>query len=250
MTAGARTAASATARSSTAQAKPKGPAGDGAAARLADAALVKGDADGYEVSTRKPNEREAAWAGAPASPSACAPLADLLTPATPPKAKARFGREVTSKGGSTTYVELYAYADSDAAARALKDLRAAAKSKRCATFRTGDPRYSGVKALTAPDKGDEAVAYRLGRRVDTFVERRAVTVVRDGSTLVSFAATNLYDPEGVATDVRDREESGAALGDATADTADMEPKVPAAVVDAQLAKLAKSGKPGKPRARG
>ncbi|QCX78611.1 hypothetical protein C9F11_24995 [Streptomyces sp. YIM 121038] len=256
------------AKSSTEQAKPKGSGGgesgggesggtgaaDGgggpggtsggssgggrAPAKLTAASLAKGDVRGHDVAPRRPNKLEAAWAGAPASPAACAPLADLLTPATPPGAKGHVGRTVTGKSTramSTTDVELYAYDDEDAAERALADLRAATKAKRCSAFRTGDLRYSGVKTLTAPDKGDGAVSYRLGGRQGEFVKRWTVTVVRKGSTLVSFAASSLYDPQSVARDDESREDGG--FDQPTADRADTQPKVPAAVMDAQLAKV-------------
>ncbi|MEW2523438.1 hypothetical protein [Streptomyces sp. NPDC047071] len=212
--------------------------GGGAPAKLTAASLAKGDVRGHDVTPRKPNKLEAAWAGAAASPAACAPLADLLTSATPPGAKGHVGRTVTGKSTrdlSTTDVELYAYDDEGAAERALADLRAATKAEKCATFRTGDLRYSGVKALTAPDKGDEAVGYRLGVRQGEFVKRWTVTVVRKGSTLVSFAASSLYDPQSVARDDESREDGGPDRP--TADRADAQPKVPAVVMDAQLAKV-------------
>ncbi|MFI8926483.1 hypothetical protein ACIG3E_02200 [Streptomyces sp. NPDC053474] len=215
-----------------------GSSGGGAPAKLTAASLAKGDVRGHEVTPRKPNKLEAAWAGAAASPAACAPLADLLTSATPPGAKGHVGRTVTGKSTrdmSTTDIELYAYDDDDAAERALADLRAATKAKKCAVFRTGELRYSGVTALTAPDKGDEAVGYRLGGRQGEFVKRWTVTVVRKGSTLVSFAASSLYDPQSVARDDESLEDGGS--DQPTADRADTQPKVPAAVMDAQLAKV-------------
>ncbi|MEV0439163.1 hypothetical protein AB0I84_19505 [Streptomyces spectabilis] len=212
--------------------------GGGAPAELTAASLAKGDVRGHDVKTRRPNKLEVAWADAAASPAACAPLADLLTSATPPGAKGHVGRTVIAKDArvvAMTDVELYAYDSERAAARALGDLRTAAKNEKCAAFRTGDLRYSGVKALAAPDKGDEAVSYRIGGRQDAFVKRWSVTVVRKGSTLVSFAASSLYDPEGVVRDDESREDGGTDLP--TADRADEQPKVPAAVLDAQLAKV-------------
>ncbi|GGV28135.1 hypothetical protein GCM10010245_46170 [Streptomyces spectabilis] len=212
--------------------------GGGAPAELTAASLAKGDVRGHDVKTRRPNKLEVAWADAPASPAACAPLADLLTSATPPGAKGHVGRTVIAKDArvvAMTDVELYAYGSERAAARALGELRTAAKNEKCAAFRTGDLRYSGVKALAAPDKGDEAVSYRVGGRQDVFVKRWTVTVVRKGSTLVSFAASSHYDPESVVRDDESREDGGADLP--TADRADEQPKVPAAVLDAQLAKV-------------
>ncbi|MEU2561690.1 hypothetical protein ABZ626_20480 [Streptomyces longispororuber] len=228
--------------SSTAQAKPRGSDGGGDAAGPAPEALTAGDLakaglKHYTVSPRKPSAQDTASAKAPASPAACAPLADLLAPVAPPGATARTGREVTAKGAypSATTAELYAYDTPADAARALKSLRTAAESERCATFRKGERRHSGTTARPAPDKGDEAVSYRLGRRVDRYVQRVAVTVVRQGSTLASFSATNLYDPESVARSEESRD--GGYEGPSSADKADAEPKVPAAVIDAQLAAL-------------
>ncbi|GHE73191.1 hypothetical protein GCM10018785_46620 [Streptomyces longispororuber] len=241
--------------SSTAQAKPKGPDGgaaepapakpkgpEGDTTGPAPAALTKGDLakaglKDYLVSPRKPPAWETASAKAPASPAVCAPLADLLAPVAPSGAKAHVGRQVTANGAatSTTNVELYAYDTPGDAARALKDLRAAAQAERCATFRKGDRRYSGVTARPAPDKGDGAVSYRLGRRVETFVQRLTVTVVRQGATLASFAATNLYDPERAAEGEESRD--GGYEGPSLVDKADDVPKVSAALIDAQLAAL-------------
>ncbi|MFD5702168.1 hypothetical protein [Streptomyces lasiicapitis] len=252
-------------KSSTSQAKPKGPGGgasggggseaggsggsggsDGsggespAAKKLTASALAKGDLDryDYDVLAKEQSKLEAASDGAPANPSACRPLSDMLAAATPPGAKAHLGRTAATKSNrdsASTDIELFAYADSGAARKALKELRAAAKSKRCETFRAGNMRYSGVAPLPAPDKGDESVAYKLGSRQDEYVKRRTVVVVRDGSTLLSFAATNFYDPAGVAGDEESRDSGG--LDSPGPDKADDAPKVPPVLIDAQLSKM-------------
>ncbi|EPH45864.1 hypothetical protein STRAU_1060 [Streptomyces aurantiacus JA 4570] len=256
--------------SSTSQAKPKGPDGgagdsgagggsggggsaaggsdgsDGsgdespAARKLTVSALAKGDLDryDYDVLAKERSRFEVASDGAPAKPAACRPLSDMLASATPPKAEAHLGRTVTPKGrsgASPTDIEMFAYDDTGAARKALTELRAATKAKRCATFRAGTMRYSGVASLPAPDKGDEAVAYKLGSHQDDYVKRRTVVVVRDGSTLVSFAATNFYNPADVARDEEVREPGG--LDVPGPDKADDEPKVAPAVIDAQLDKV-------------
>lgn len=259
-------------KSSTSQAKPKGPDGgagdsgaDGgaegsggsgeaggegsgsggsggqspAARKLTVSALAKGDLDryDYDVLAKEQSKFEAASDGAPANPSACRPLSDMLASATPPKAEAHLGRTASAKGGrgSSTDIELFAYGDADAARKALEELRAATESKRCATFRAGAMRYSGVASLPAPDKGDEAVSYKLGSHQGEYVKRRTVVVVRDGSTLVSFAATNFYDPAGVAADKEGRQSGGPDLPGP--DKADDEPKVAPEIIDAQLDKV-------------
>ncbi|MFD9904180.1 hypothetical protein [Streptomyces sp. NPDC059063] len=247
-------------KSSTSQAKPKGPGGDAgagtgaggagagggadedspAARKLAASALTKGDLDRYDVHRKEITKGEAVSAGAPTKPSACRPLWDMLAAATPPNAKAHVGRTVTGKGTtntSATDVQLFTYGGADDAKKALRDLRAAAKSKPCGSFRSPGLHFSGVATLPAPDRGDEAVAYKLGMREGEFLQRNTVTVVRKGATLVSFAASNQYDPESVASDKRSREESEGGPDIAGPDKADDEPRIPSAVLDVQLKKV-------------
>ena len=211
-------------------APPKGPD-----ARLERVALAARDIKGYEVEKPKASGGAAKPTVAPesqASPAKCAPLA--AAPA-PPKPKARVDRVVTStddKVHTTTDVQLSAYAAADAE-RVMADLREATKAERCATFRVGGHRYFGVHPLPAPDKGDAAVSYAYAHRVGEFVTRETVTVVRRGGTLMTFAASNLYDPQGVQDD-RQAERDG--MEGAGTPTADENPKVAAVIVDAQLAK--------------
>ncbi|MBJ3808494.1 hypothetical protein [Streptomyces flavofungini] len=260
-------------KSSTSQAKPKGPDGgkggsgsdgesgsgsgggesgaDGSANRFPEdkklkaKVLAKGDLTGrglkgYEASDRERSKLEAASDGAAATPAACRPLSDMTAAATPPKANGHAGRTVAPKSlrddRSTTDVELFAYDSPDSARKALRDVRAAAKSKQCGAFRAGGVRYSGVASQTAPDKGDESVAYKIGSRAEQYVKRHAVVVVRDGSTLLSFVARNYYDPEAVAGDEEARQGGGGADIPGS-EKADEEPEVPSAVVDAQLDKV-------------
>jgi hypothetical protein len=179
----------------------------------------------------------------------CAPLAALLGPdagpgaANSPKAKAHVGRILTGADGkdlTTTDVRLSAYAEADAE-RVMAGLRAASKSKKCATFRVGGHRYFGVRPLSAPDKpqtpdkkGDEAVSYKLAHPKGEYVARQTVTVVRDGGTLAVFDASNLYDPAGVQDDKEAERNGMEGIGTPKADE---DPKVAAAIVDAQLRKL-------------
>ncbi|AZM54960.1 hypothetical protein DMA15_22300 [Streptomyces sp. WAC 01529] len=217
-----------------------------AAGRLEKAALATGDVKGYKV--EKPKTPDASAAAAPAagktSPAVCAPLTALLDPdvsAKPkpksvPEPKAHVGRILTNPGGralTTTDVGLSAYTRADAE-RVMADLRTAAKSKKCAAFRVDGRRYLDVKALPAPDKGDEAVSYKLTHRKGEYTARERVTVVRDGSTLLTFDASNLYDPAGVQDDREAEREGMKGIGTPKADE---DPKVDTAIIDAQLGKL-------------
>ncbi|MEU1119520.1 MULTISPECIES: hypothetical protein [unclassified Streptomyces] len=233
--------------------KPSG----GAAARLEKAALTSGDVKGFEV--EKPRSSGGARgaegsqaggeppAGTPA-PAECAPLAaPAASTRTAVKASvkapvkahvSRVSRTLTAtsdKDVTTTEVGLSGSTEADAK-RAMAELRAAAKSKRCGSFHIGARRYLGVEHLPAPDEGDEAVSYKIAHRTGDYVARHSVTVVRSGSTLAVFDASNLYDPEGVQSD-REAEKDG--LGGAGTPTADEAPKVSPRIVDAQLAKLAR-----------
>ncbi|KUL54556.1 hypothetical protein ADL30_15940 [Streptomyces sp. NRRL S-1521] len=251
--------------------KASAAASKGPAARLERAALATGDIKGYEVERPKASDAAKPAAARPgqASPAKCAPLAAL------PEPEARVDRVVTGADGkhhTATDVELAAYAVTDArntmtdlreATRAVGTTKAvgaaeaapgakaaeaaeAAESKGCATFRVGGHRYFGLHPLPAPDKGDEAVSYAYAHREGEFVIREHVTVVRRGGTLMTFAASNLYDPEGVQDDrqaERDGADGGAAMGGGdggdggSTPTADENPEVAPEIIDAQLDKL-------------
>ncbi|MEU6679260.1 hypothetical protein [Streptomyces sp. NPDC046925] len=193
-------------------------------ARLQKAALASGDVKKYEV------EEAPAKAAAQGrvTPADCRPLSDWLDATTPQKSTAHVSRTLTStdvEDGTTTEVVLFAYDRADAE-KTMDTLRAATKSKKCATFRDGSHRYIGVRPQPAPVGGDEAVSYKLANRADEFLERHRVSVVRSGSTLIAFRAVNIFDPESVGGDAGDK---GGAAGD---------PEVAEAIVDAQLEKLA------------
>ncbi|MFI9309874.1 hypothetical protein [Streptomyces triculaminicus] len=89
--------------------------------------------------------------------------------------------------------------EGDGASRTLGELREAAAE--CAdgfgmTTGEGEPqRFEAVRVLGAPALGDEAMAYRLVNAAERAPS--LVTVVRSGSTLSMFFATNLADPGGV-----------------------------------------------------
>ncbi|MEU6989893.1 hypothetical protein ABZ953_04410 [Streptomyces sp. NPDC046465] len=223
------------------------------ASTLERAALTAGDIKGYDV--EDPNasgesgrsggsggsgESGAGAAAPPAGkPSAaeCGPLAAALgAGAAPGRTKAHVGRVLTPADGkelTTTGVDLSGRTKAGAE-HAMADLRAASKSKKCTAFRIGDDRYVGLEPLPAPDKGDEAVSYKAAHRKGDYVTRESVTVVRSGSTLVVFDASNLYDPESVQND---REAAKDGTEGIRSPTADEDPTVAPKIIDAQLAKL-------------
>ncbi|MFF1379813.1 hypothetical protein [Streptomyces sp. NPDC058308] len=216
----------------------KRPAG---ASTLVRAALTAGDVKGYDVEEpAKPDASKAGPAAPPAgkpSPAECAPLTVALgVGAAPGTAKDHVGRVLTpadDKEPTTTGVDLSGHTKAGAQ-RAVADLRAASKSKQCTTFRIGDDRYVGLEPLTAPDKGDEAISFKAAHRKGDYVTRESITVVRSGSTLAVFDASNLYDPESVQND---REAAKDGTDGLRSPTADEDPKVAEKIIDAQLAKL-------------
>ncbi|MFJ2767381.1 hypothetical protein [Streptomyces sp. NPDC087300] len=207
--------------------------GSRAATALEKSAIAADDIKGYKV--EKADEAAPRPAG-PVSPAVCAPLAAVLGPGAPPKAEAHAGRVLNRSGENdptTTDVGLSAY-PRGVAEKSMDGLRAALKSKKCSTFGVGGDRFLGVHALPGQDRGDESVSYQLALRRGKFITRESVTIVRDGGTLVAFEASNAYDPEGVQQD-RENEKDGM-KGGGTA-TADQDPKVAPAIVEAQLGKM-------------
>ncbi|GAA0466917.1 hypothetical protein ACFQ2B_13275 [Streptomyces stramineus] len=87
----------------------------------------------------------------------------------------------------------------DGASATVDGLRSAARA--CAhgfRMRTGEgeqQKFESVRALPAPELGEDAVAYRLENATDRAPS--LITVVRSGSTLSMFFATSLSDPDGV-----------------------------------------------------
>lgn len=225
------------------------------AAKLEKAALASGDVKKYKVAKEPEGSKESkgpadsrgsADSGGRVNPAACRPLAEMLTAAAPPKSKAHVSRTLTSTDvadTTTTEVVLFAYGQADAE-NTMDTLRTATKSKKCATFGGGGGsgdgggrRYFGVRPQPAPVGGDEAVSYKLASRAGEFLDRDRVTVVRSGSTLIAFRASNVFDPESAQTD----EEGGAAgLPEKFRDGVTADPKVADAIVDAQLAKVAEA----------
>ncbi|MEU5956880.1 hypothetical protein [Streptomyces sp. NPDC047525] len=213
-----------------------------ATAKLEKAALASGDVKKYKVAKES---GEAKGKGVPpagrVNPAECRPLSEMLTAAAPPKSKAHVSRTLSSTDvaeTTTTEVVLLAYGQADAE-NAMDTLRTATKSKKCATFGDGGHRYIGVRPQPAPVGGDEAVSYKLASRAGEFLDRDRVTVVRSGSTLMAFRASNVFDPESAKSD---EEGEAAGLPEKFRDGVTADPKVADAIVDAQLAKLAEAGK--------
>ncbi|WP_190084466.1 hypothetical protein [Streptomyces longisporoflavus] len=192
-------------------------------AKLEKAALASGDVKKYKV------EKAPAKAAGEArvTPAECRPLAEMLDAAAPQESKAHVSRALSSTdvaNTTTTEVVLLAYDQGDAE-KTMDTLRAATKSKKCATFGDGGHRYFGTRPQPAPVTGDEAVSYKLANRSGEFLERHRVSVVRSGSTVIAFRAVNIFDPQAAGA-----EENG--------NPAD--PVVAEEIVDAQLAKLART----------
>ncbi|MFI6939319.1 hypothetical protein ACIBI4_08620 [Streptomyces sp. NPDC050418] len=119
----------------------------------------------------------------------CQPLGDVLSDTTDPKPKA-----TTSKGGADVkfsamaYVGLAAHEQADAE-KVLGNVRTAAKA--CKGFTDSEGVKSTVAEETAPDAGDEAVAYRISGESDGEKMSMAVNVVRSGSTVAVFYGMSL-----------------------------------------------------------
>ncbi|MFE7933985.1 hypothetical protein ACFU6S_35755 [Streptomyces sp. NPDC057456] len=163
--------------SASASEAPAQPLGE---AQLKSAALVGGDVDGYQI-TDFPVKPDG---DSTARPADCQPLENMRTASPDPGPKAFVGLLAFAgagpTAGSATTVGLMAYDQSDAEG-ILDGLRAALKT--CTAYEGGVPARTTAKAATAPDAGDDAVAFALqtqGDSADAFV------VVRSGATVVLF----------------------------------------------------------------
>ncbi|MWA13043.1 hypothetical protein [Streptomyces sp. BA2] len=221
-----------------------------ATAKLEKAALASGDVKKYKVEATKEagqsgDSGDSGKSGGKATPPAgrvnpaeCRPLSEMLMADAPPKSKAHVSRTLTSTDvadTTTTEVVLLAYGKADAE-NTMDALRTATKSRKCATFGDGGHRYIGVRPQPGPVGGDEAVSYKLASRAGEFLHRDRVTVVRSGSTLIAFRASNIFDPESARDD---QQGEAAGLPEKFRDGVKGDPKVADAIVDAQLAKLGK-----------
>ncbi|OAH16248.1 hypothetical protein [Streptomyces jeddahensis] len=181
------------------------------AAQLEKAVVTSTDLKGYKI--EKMSGADMPSDIVPADPAECQPLADMFMFTTQPKAKARTGRTLSGPDeldATVTSLALLAHEQADAE-KVMAGLRTA--TEKCTDYEHADYKYSGVKALDAPDAGDEAVSYKVTGDIDGDTLAMGFTVVRSGSTLVAFYAMNMLDPKKA--------------------------EVPAKVVEAQVAKLEK-----------
>lgn len=159
---------------------PQAPAEPLGAAQLKSAALSAGDVDGYQI-TEFPVKPDG---DSTARPADCQPLENMRTASPDPGPQAFVGLLAYSgagpAAGSATTVGLMAY-DQSGAEGILDGLRTSLE--KCTAYEGGVPARTTAKTATAPDAGDEAVAFGLqtaGDSADAFV------VVRSGATVVLF----------------------------------------------------------------
>ncbi|MGW7264418.1 hypothetical protein [Streptomyces sp. NPDC054842] len=181
-------------------------------AQLTKAAVTKADVKGYRVGNTP--DDEIPEVSVPAKPATCQAIADLFLLGTEPDAAARVSRSLTNeKKTDATLVRMGLLAHKEAdAKKVIADLRT--QSKKCTSYEHTDYQYTGIKSLTAPDLGDEAVAYSMTGAIDGSKIPMSYTIVRSGSTLVVIYAMD-------------------ALGGKA-------PEAPTSVLEAQVAKLEKT----------
>ncbi|MEU1190224.1 hypothetical protein [Streptomyces sp. NPDC005859] len=171
---------SASASGSASVAAPRESAAPLGEAQLKSAALTGGDVDGFQV-TDFPVKPDG---DSTARPADCQPLENMRTASPDPGPQAFVGLLAYSgagpTAGSATTVGLMAYDQSDAEG-ILEGLRTALK--KCGAYEGGVPARTTAKAATAPDAGDEAVAFALQTQRDS---ADAFVVVRTGATVVLF----------------------------------------------------------------
>ncbi|WP_240436832.1 hypothetical protein [Streptomyces sporangiiformans] len=178
-------------------------------AQLKKAALATGDVKGFQVAEMP--AADIVKDSVPASPAACQSIADMFLYTTNPASEASVGSTFAAddaQDASTTSLALLSYAKGDAD-KVLSELRTAAK--KCTAYKHTDYQYTGVKSLADPDLGDDAVAYRLMTSIEGLKAPAAFTVVRSGTTVVSFSTMAVSDPDKV--------------------------KIPSAIIEAQMEKL-------------
>ncbi|WP_109000922.1 hypothetical protein [Streptomyces rishiriensis] len=162
----------------------KGPSQPLGAAQLESVALTAGDVDGYQITDYpvKPH------GDSTARPAACQPLENMRTAVPDPAPRAFQGRLAFSGSGpgagAATTIGLMAYDRSDAEG-VLDGLRTALK--KCTAYEGGVPARTTAAAATAPDAGDEAVAFALHTERDS---PDAFVVVRSGATVVLFCTAS------------------------------------------------------------
>lgn len=168
--------------------------------RLKSAALSGTDADGFQITDWPPAKPDS---GSIAKPAACQPVENVRVADLDPSPQAVVGKlaYATSgpSAGSATTIGLMAYEQSDAE-RILSDLHASLK--KCTSYDGGVPARTAVKAITAPDAGDDAVAFQLTTKGKP---PEPITVIRSGATVVLFitasgTGASVELPDSLATE--------------------------------------------------
>ncbi|WP_369033333.1 hypothetical protein [Streptomyces adonidis] len=172
---------------------------------LESAALVKADLTGYEVTTPAKAEITAAD-GVKVSGEECAPLGRAVAGTAVGEPTAATYRRVTSAGGTgatsaeaaldinTGTVTLASYASAADATAALKSVTDAVTA--CAggfQWTVGAEQLDASKVTegTAPEAGEEAVAFTAVTPIDGVDAPWKVVVFRDGATLAHFTVANV-----------------------------------------------------------
>ncbi|WP_327313454.1 hypothetical protein [Streptomyces sp. NBC_01235] len=159
---------------------PQAPAQPLGEAQLKSAALTGGDVDGFQI-TDFPVKPDG---DSTARPADCQPLENMRTASPDPGPQAFTGLlahpGAGPAAGSATTIGLMAY-DRSGAEAILEGLRTALK--KCTAYEGGVPARTTAKAATAPEVGDDAVAFALQSERDS---ADAFVVVRSGATVVLF----------------------------------------------------------------
>ncbi|WP_260848837.1 hypothetical protein [Streptomyces sp. SLBN-118] len=168
-------------QSSTTTKQPLAPADALSTAQLKSAALSGTDADGFQIDDWPSRQTDS---GSIAEPAACQPVENVRVADLDPSPKAVVSKMAYAtsgpSAGSATTIGLMAYDQSDAE-QILSGLRTSLA--KCTSYDGGVPARATVKAITAPDDGDEAVAFQLTIKGDPPV---SLAVVRSGATVGIF----------------------------------------------------------------
>ncbi|MEW2523552.1 hypothetical protein [Streptomyces sp. NPDC047071] len=169
-------------------------------AALKEMALAAEDVGGRRIRPMN-NALAAAFGkgGSIADPARCRPLDDMLSYGSSPEPKAFHPLSVVEKGstynepkGTKLVVGLAAH-DGSGAKKVLAKLRAAVT--KCGNgFEGGNGAYNEVQEQSAEGLGDESVSYVVWGGAHGEDAGAMFTVVRSGSTVVTFNATDLEAP--------------------------------------------------------
>lgn len=151
--------------------------------QLAAAGLTNGDLEGYQFQEWPVSAQNASTT----TPAACRPIHGITLPSKNPAPRAVKATMAIADsdptGNSGHMIVLLSYTRSDAE-ELLADLRTALE--KCTSFDGGGvTSRTSMKALDAPDAGDEAVAFQYKNTTDP---AGVIEVVRQGSTVVLFGS--------------------------------------------------------------